>query len=349
MNSSSGTVPVFIKNKQVQIIIGIVLAALLIVVPNFMQAYYVDILVSACLCAYIAQCWNLMCGYAGQFSFGHVAFFGVGAYTSSLLYVDFGLSPIFGIFAGAAVAGLVGLFIGFLSFKYKLQGDYFALITLAFAEMFRVIVTNVGIFKKAVGVSIDYRPDWRVFQPDSKVSYFYIILGMTVVLTVFLSRLSKTKMGLYFVSIREDENAASALGVDAFRYKLIATTLSAALTALGGTFYAQYYLFIDPSIAFNSNISINAIVPCILGGVGTIFGPIIGALIITPISQLTNLLAGSRPGFNMMIYGSLLVVFIIAMPNGIVGSFRKRKTKKGMPQCTTTSVDSADVEEGNER
>ncbi len=311
-----------------KIIIFIAVSVFVLSTPAFMSKYSLNLIIAILSSAYLAQCWNLMSGYAGQFSFGHAAFYGLGAYTSSLLYVDYGVSPWFGMLVGMVIAGCVAAVIGYLSFHYNLRGDYFALATLAFAEILRVIFNNTDAFKAAIGVSILYKNDWKVFQFSGKTGYIVVAWVMLAAITIGLYCLTKTKSGLYFVAIRENEDAAKALGINVFKYKMVALIASAMLTALAGTFYAQYYLYIDPSIAFGSTVSVNAITPCIVGGVGTVLGPIIGACIIEPISQLTNAYLSSYIGLNMVIYGLILVVVIIVMPNGVIGLIQKFTGKK---------------------
>lgn len=299
-----------------------------IISPLILTNYRLNLIITILRIAYLAQCWNLMSGYCGQFSFGHAAFFGAGAYTSSLLYTEFGVTPWIGMLAGMAVAGIIGAIIGVLSFVYNLKGDYFALVTLAFAEILRVIAKNTGWLKAAQGVSITYKKDWKVMQFSSKAGFVYFALILLVLITAFLYILQKTKMGKYFVAIRENEDAARALGINTFKYKMIALILSAMLTAIAGTFYSQYYLHIDPEIVFVSSVSVDAIIPCILGGVGTVFGPIIGAFIIEPISEFTNVYLSGLPGMNMVTYGLILVVVIIVLPNGVLGLVEKIKAKR---------------------
>ncbi len=295
------------------------LVAALVVFPFAAGDYAVNFMITILFTAYLAQCWNIMSGYAGQFSFGHAAFFGIGAYVSTLLYVDYGLTPWIGMFAGAASAAAVGALIGFLSFRYKLKGDYFALATLAFAEMLRVFVNNMAFTHGSVGVTILYKDQWTEYLFSDKRAYYFIMLVMVAALTFMVSRLTRTKTGLYFVAIRENEDAANALGVNPFRTKLAALMLSSALTALLGTFYAQYYLYIDPSIAFGIHVSQNSIMPCIIGGVGTVFGPVLGAFVMVPLSEITNVLFAGSKGLNMLIYGIILIAVIMYLPNGLLG------------------------------
>lgn len=312
------------------------LIILLLILPWKVESYILNLLVMTAFGAYLAQCWNIMSGYAGQFSFGHAAFFGIGAYTSSLLFVDFGISPWIGMIIGSALAGIVGLGIGYVSFRYKLKGHYFALATLAFAEIFKVIVMNTPQLKGAMGILIPLSSKWTNFQFGNKVYFFYIILAMVMGLTLLLRYISKNRLGLYFVAIRENEDAAAALGVNVFQYKLIALGISASLTALAGTFYAQYYSYIDPNLAFGSDVSINAIIPAIIGGVGTVWGPIAGALLLLPISELTGSLLANYSGMNMIVYGLILIIVIMYLPEGVVGFVQNKrsnnKTRKLVPQ-----------------
>ena len=309
------------------IVVMVVALIFFIASPMMFTNYRLNLIINILRIAYLAQCWNLMSGYCGQFSFGHAAFFGIGAYTSSLLYTELGVTPWIGMFVGMAVAGLIGAIIGVLSFVYNLKGDYFALVTLAFAEILCVIAKNTGFLKAAQGISITYKKDMAVMQFPTKAGFVYFGLILLVLITLFLFCLQRTKMGKYFIAIRENEDAARALGINTFRYKMIALILSAMFTAVAGTFYAQYYLHIDPDIVFVSSVSVDAIIPCILGGVGTVFGPIVGACIIQPVSEFTNVALSKMPGMNMVTYGLILVIAIIVLPNGVLGLVEKISSK----------------------
>lgn len=324
---------VLIKNKgKIGLRWIIPLVVVLTVLPWMIDNYVLNLLIMVAFGAYLSQCWNVMSGYAGQFSFGHAAFFGLGAYTSSLFLVDLGLSPWFGMFIGAIVAGLVGLIIGYLSFRYKLKGHYFALVTLAFAEILRSVFTNTPLLKGAMGILIPISSKWTVFQFSNKIYFYYVIVTMLLALTVLLSYITRTRLGLYFIAIRENEDAAAALGVNVFRYKLAALAISASLTALAGTFYAQYFSYIDPNLVFGSEISINAIIPAIIGGVGTVWGPILGSMALMGISELSSILFAHYSGMNMMVYGLVLIIVIIYLPEGIMGWIENRRTRKKAKQ-----------------
>lgn len=315
-----------LSNLQKGVVILVSLFVLL--TPQFLSNYRLNLVITILSSAYLAQCWNLMSGFTGQFSFGHAAFYGLGAYTSSILFVDYGINPWIGLVVGMVVAGLVGSIIGYLSFHYNLRGDYFALATMAFCEIFRVIFKNTKALHAASGVSIKYSKDFALMQFGSKEGFLYVAFIMLALITFGLYKIRRTKMGLYFVAIRENEDAAKALGINAFKYKMIALIASAMLSAVAGTFYSQYYLYIDPTIAFGNTVSVSAITPCIIGGVGTVFGPIIGAAIIEPVSEITNAMLSGYVGMNMVVYGLILVTVIMVMPSGVIGLFHKLKEKR---------------------
>ncbi len=316
------------NTKSFKWIAASVLIIAVTVFPLVADGYVLSIGVSVMIAALLGQSWNLMSGYAGQFSFGHAAFFGLGAYTSAILYTDYGITPWLGMLVGMLVAACVGIGIGYLSFRYRLKGDYFALATLAFAEIFRILFNNLKVLKGATGILIPYKQDWTEFAFASDISYFYVISAMVLAATVCIFLLMKFKVGLNLVAIRDNQDAAAALGVNVLKYKLIAIAISAAIAAAAGAFYAQYYGFIDPSVAFAAEISVEAIVPCIIGGAGTLLGPILGAFVIIPIQEICNSLFTNIGGINMIVYGVVIVVFIIFCPNGFYGMILKRRRKK---------------------
>lgn len=296
--------------------------------PIFADRYLLSIGISILIMMLLGQSWNIMSGYAGQFSFGHAAFFGLGAYTSSILYMDYGVSPWLGMICGMFVAGAVGVLIGFLTFRYRLKGDFFALVTLAFAEILRVLFNNLKVLKGAGGILIPYRNNWKEFQFTNDSFFYFVILIMVIIATFFVAWIRKRKFGLCLIAIKENQDAAGSLGVPVLKYKLLAIAFSAMIAAMAGTFFAQYYGFIDPSVVFAASISVEAIVPCIIGGAGTPIGPILGALIIVPLQELSNTLFEGIGGINMILYGLLIVLFIMFYPNGIYGHIVKRRKGK---------------------
>jgi branched-chain amino acid transport system permease protein len=299
---------------------------LLLVGPPFLPPYFLEILISVMLFGYLGAAWNILGGYAGQFSFGHAAYFGIGAYTSTLLFLKLGVTPWLGMLAGGVLATLFGLFAGYLSFRYGLRGPYFSLVTLAFAEMLRVVTVNTKAVGSSLGLVIPNREAMPLhFVFAGKLSYYYVILAMTVA-AVWVTRLvARSKLGYSLLAIRENEDAAEAAGVDALGMKLRAMALSAFLTALGGTFYAQYFAYIDPTITFGPSVSIQGLLQAIVGGAGTVLGPVIGAFVLTPISELSRAALRGRAGVDVMLYGLVLILVISFLPRGIMGWITKRR------------------------
>src|SRR5262245_35929036 len=235
-----------------------------------MPRYFLEILISVMLFAYLGSAWNILGGYAGQFSFGHAAFFGIGAYTSTLLFLRAGVSPWLGMLAGGCLAAAFGLGAGYLSFRYGLRGPYFSLVTLAFAEMLRVVAVNTKAVGSSLGLVIPSREAAPLhFIFTGKLAYYYVILVMTVGAVGITGRVAASKLGYALQAIRENEEAAEAAGVDARAMKLRAMALSSFMTALGGTFYAQYFAYIDPTITFGPSVSIQGLLQAIVGGAGT--------------------------------------------------------------------------------
>jgi branched-chain amino acid transport system permease protein len=303
-----------------------VLAALaLLAAPPLLPKYFLEVLISILFFAYLGLAWNLLGGYAGQFSFGHAAFFGIGAYTSTLLLLRFGLSPWLGMLVGGLFATCFGLFEGYLSFRYGLRGPYFSLVTLAFAEMLRVVTVNLKLVGSSLGLVIPSHANALLFVFADKLPYYYVIAGMTAAALTITQLVARSRLGYCLVAVRENEDAAEAAGVDARGAKLRAMAISAFLTALGGTFYAQYFAYIDPTIAFSPAISIQGLLPAIVGGAGTVVGPLLGSFVLTPISELTRAALRGRAGADIMLYGLVLILVISFLPQGLMGWRRGRR------------------------
>ena len=263
--------------------------------------------------------WNLLGGYGGQFSFGHAAFFGTGAYACALLQQRCGVNAWVAFASAITIGGGVGFIIGYLSFRSGLRGSYFALVTLAFAEVFRIVVNASSFFNGAAGVllKLDARPG--NFQFASRAAYYEVALGLVGVALLSTRALERSRLGAYLVAVRENENAAKALGVDTLKTKLQAISLSAAFTAAAGAFYVQYFLFINPELGFGASISIEALLAPIIGGLGTAFGPLVGAVALHELGELTQWLLGSLPGADMALFGVFLVLIIAFARGGILG------------------------------
>ena len=306
-----------------EIVAGLALGTLL-VAPLFLPPYFLEILISVLLFGYLGAAWNILGGYGGQFSFGHAAYFGIGAYTSTLLFLRLGVTPWLGMLAGGILAAAFGLLAGYLSFRYGLRGPYFSLVTLAFAEMLRVVAVNTKAVGSSLGLVIPTRePAAANFVFAGKRPYYYVIFAMAVGAVWITRRLERSKLGYSLQAIRENEDAAEAAGVDALGVKLQAMALSSFLTALGGTFYAQYFAYIDPSITFGPAVSIQGLLQAIVGGAGTVLGPVLGAFVLTPVSELSRAAIRGRAGVDVMVYGLVLILVISFLPNGLMGWVRR--------------------------
>jgi branched-chain amino acid transport system permease protein len=307
-------------------ILGGLALGLLLIVPPFLPPYFLEVLISVMLFAYLGSAWNILGGYAGQFSFGHAAYFGIGAYTSTLLFLRAGITPWLGMLAGGVLAAAFGLGAGYLSFRYGLRGPYFSLVTLAFAEMLRVVAVNTKAVGSSLGLVIPSREAAPLsFVFGGKLPYYYVILAMALAAVLITRRLERSKLGYALRAIRENEDAAEAAGVDALGMKLRAMALSSFLTALGGTFYAQYFAYIDPTITFGPAVSIQGLLQAIVGGAGTVLGPLLGSFVLTPISELSRAAIRGRAGVDVMVYGLVLILVISFLPNGLMGWVRRRR------------------------
>jgi branched-chain amino acid transport system permease protein len=298
---------------------------LLMAVPPFLSKYALEVLISVLFFAYLGAAWNILGGYAGQFSFGHAAYFGIGAYTSTLLFLRLGLSPWLGMIAGALLAAAFGLFAGYLSFRYGLRGPYFSLVTLAFAEMLRLVAVNWKFVGSSLGLVIPSRSAPHLFLFAEKLPYYYVVLVMALGALYVTRRLERSALGYGLIAVRENEDAAEASGVDAMGAKLRAMAISSFMTALGGTFYAQYFAYIDPTITFGPSVSIQGLLQAIVGGAGTVLGPFLGAFVLTPVSELSRALLRGRPGVDVMMYGVILILVISFLPQGLTGWARRRR------------------------
>ena len=279
----------------------------------------------------LAQAWNILAGYCGQISLGHAVFFGAGAYTSTVLVRQLGLTPWAGMLAGAVLAVALSQVIGYPVFR--LRGHYFAIATIAVGEIVQTAVINWDWLGGARGLFVPIRrPDSFVnFQfNESKQTYYYIALALLGLALWLTRRMERSRTGYYFRAIREDQDAAASLGIPVARYKQRAMALSAGLTALGGTFYAQYILFIDPESVLPLSLSILICLVAVLGGVGTLWGPPIGAAILVPLSEGTRVyLGGTGKAIDLLIYGALIMLISVIQPGGIMALAHRGRRRTG--------------------
>lgn len=312
------------KNLRNIVLVGLVLV-LAIVAPLILKARFQQhVLVLIVLYAVMAQAWNIMAGYAGMVSIGQAAFFGIGAYVSTVLFVQYKVNPWLGFVAAGLVTALFATIIG-LPFS-RLRGRYFAIGTIALAQMIKVVFENWPKVGGATGIIIDMKKEsFLNFQfHSSKLGYYYIALGMLVAVVAFMYFMERSKMGFYFKAIRENEEVATGLGVNKTAYKLIAIAISAGITGMCGTILAQYQLYVEPAFVFDHSVSVTIALVAVFGGSGNILGPLLGALILMPISELTRAWLGSGgTGVDLMIYGAFIVLICIYEPDGLMGIANK--------------------------
>jgi branched-chain amino acid transport system permease protein len=307
------------------ILFGLFSAALAPVVIS--SKFQLDVLTLIFFTAYIGQSWNILGGYAGQFSFGGVMFFGTGAYTSSILLTSFGVPPIIGIFAAIFMGALLGLIVGYLSFRSGLRGSYFALITLAFAELLRVLANSFEFTGGGVGLFLTYAPGLHNLQFNSPTGFYYFSLVLLVISLAIAMWLERSRFGAQLVAIRENEDAAEALGIDTLKCKVYAIMIMGGMGGAAGTFYAQKYLYIDPPISYSIALSVEMLLVTIVGGMGTVFGPLVGSFFLHTVNEFARHFIDT-PGVSLIVYGFILILIISFLPNGLVGLFRKKRKKK---------------------
>jgi branched-chain amino acid transport system permease protein len=280
---------------------------------------WLTFLMMALYVALLAQSWNMLGGYGGQFSFGHAVFFGTGAYVQALAQLQLGWNAWLALAAALAAAAAVGAGIGALTFRYGLKGSYFALVTLAFAEVFRIVAVSVGFTGGGVGLMLPLRESAANLQFGSRKGYVALVLGFVVAAMLVTAWLRHSRFGARLQAVRDNEDAARALGIDPWAVKLGAMTLSAAFMGAGGAFYVQVFQYIDPSLAFGPTTSVEALVAAIVGGIGTLWGPVLGAAVLHLLAELTRNLFGELPGLNLIVYGVVLVLIVLFAPRGLAG------------------------------
>lgn len=293
-----------------------ILLLFLIAAPFLFQARYSQhVLILVLLYITLGSAWNILGGFAGQLSLGHAAFFGIGAYTAAILASKTALSPWWAVIAGPIVVLPIALIVGWICFR--LRGPYFTLSTIAVGEVVRLVALNWSqLTGGAVGVVI--RPS--IFSGTSKIPYYFIILILALVTVALCYRISRRKLGYYLMAIREDEETAESIGIDTTRYKLIALAISATITAIAGAFYANYFMFVDPTIVLPLALSVEIVLMAIIGGLGTVAGPVLGAVLLKLSSEVFR---NEFSQANLLIYGALLVLVILFMPGGLMGGVRR--------------------------
>ena len=299
--------------------LGVLLAVgVLVALPWMVSSYAVTVLIFIFFYAYLGQAWNIVGGYAGQLSAGHAAFVGVGGYAAALLSMHAGLTPWIGMWIGGMLAAALGAFIGYLGFRFGLRGFYFVLLTVAFAEICRVVALNVDAVGGALGLYITFTGNPRQFQFQDNRVYYYVALALMLGATALVWALERHRLGAYLTAIRQDEGACEALGIDTFRCKMVAMVLSSFLTGVGGTFYAFYLFSLQPNAVFGIPLSVEIIIRPIVGGAGTVLGPLLGSFILSPLAEIsrTYFAQGGWSGVHLIVYGLLLISVVLFLPRG---------------------------------
>ena len=302
----------------------ILILAALIGAPAFVDRYVLTVLILVFYLAYVGQAWNLLMGFAGQLSLGHALYVGLGAYVAAGLWLNLGIGPWLGVFAAMLVAAACGVAIGWLGWRFGIEGVYFALLTIASAEFVRIAFDHLDIVGGSGGLFLPVSPDqasewWNL--RGGPLLFYYIALALAAAAALLMAWLKSSPLGYRWLAVREDPHAASALGIDVFRARIVAMAISSSMTAVGGVFYAFYNRSLFPFQVFDIGRSIELILAPIIGGLGTVFGPIVGAFILTPVGEaliaMTARLGLNVPGAKAVFYGLTLIAIIYVRPNGV--------------------------------
>ena len=302
----------------------VVLLVLLVGAPLFAGDYLLTVLILILYFAYVGQAWNIMMGFAGQLSLGHALYVGLGAYTAAALFVHFGVGPWLGLLVAVPIAAAAGAFVGFLAFRFRIAGVYFAILTIAVAEFARIGFEHLTWTGATAGLFLPvaqyaHNDLWNL--RGHPVMFYYVLLGATALAFIACRAMLQSRVGYFWLAIREDEQAARAVGIDTFRYKMIAVMISAGMAAFAGVIYAFYYNNLFPEQVFNISQSILIVLAPFVGGLGTLFGPILGAFVLEMVAEsmrvLLQWLGVDLPGTNQLFFGVVLLLVVIALPEGV--------------------------------
>ncbi len=320
-----------IYHRNLAILIGLILAVF-IVIPLFVESPYIlNIFVLVFYMSTLSMAWNLLGGMTGQNSLGHAAYMGLGAYACCLLVVKTGANPWLAAIFGMVVVGLVAGIVFYPCFI--LRGPYFTLVSIAFGESIRQVIINSEFFGRASGVGLPFGSDsWLNFRFASKVPYYYVGMAMMIGIYLLMKKIDRSKMGFALKTIREDEDAAAAIGINPTKYKIIAVVISAMVAGLVGFFYASYIRYIDPELMIQAK-STESVLPAVVGGAAYVEGPIVGGLLMIPLSEyLRANFSAILPGINMLMYAVVLLVVIRFRPTGILGWYMHSRVKKAIDE-----------------
>jgi branched-chain amino acid transport system permease protein len=323
---------VFHQTRRRQLVTLAVVTALIALLPQIVTDVYLqNIMVLTLMYTAVSQSWNILGGYCGQISLGHAIYFGIGADSSTLLFTKLGLTPWIGMFAGGALAALVALALGYPFFRLK--GHYFTIATIVVAEAALVLVNNWTYAGGAMGIQMPYAPDnWLNLQfGRDKLPFIYTVLGLACITWLVTFWIEESRWGYWWRAVKDNPEAAQSLGVEIFRSKMAAAALSAFFTAIGGSFYAQFVSYIDPESVMKFQFSLLFALPAVLGGIGTLWGPALGAIILIPLREFTLIYAGgSGQGIDLIIYGVLIIAISLARPEGLISLFVKSRKRQSI-------------------
>jgi branched-chain amino acid transport system permease protein len=328
-SAAASSMTSFVASRRRQLIVAAIVFAAIALVPRLVtDVYMMNVLILTLLFAALSQSWNLLGGYCGQVSLGHALYFGIGAYATSILYVKFGITPWGGLLAGGIIAALIALALGYPSFRLK--GHYFSIATIVIAEIGLLLVHNWDYAGAALGIQWPFTPDswWTLQFARDKAPYFYFALGLFAITWLVTFGIVESKWGYWWRAVKDNAEAAESLGVTVFHSKMAAGAISAFFTAVGGGFYAAFVSYIDPESVMHFRFSLLMALPAVLGGIGSLWGPAVGALILIPLAELTrSYLGGSGSGLDLVIYGGLIMIVSLTRPEGIL-SIIKPATKR---------------------
>jgi branched-chain amino acid transport system permease protein len=316
----------FLRGRRLQLGGFVVIAILVACLPLAVKDVYTqNLIVLTLMYAALSQAWNILGGYCGQISLGHALYFGIGAYATTILYTKFGILPWFGMVVGGVIAAAVALALGYQLFR--LAGHYFTIATIVIAEAALLLVNNWDWAGAATGIQWDYAPDsWATLQfARSKLPYIYFALALLTATWLTTFWIETSRWGYWWRAVKDNADAAESLGVQIFRSKMAAAAISAFFTAVGGSFYAAFVQYIDPESVMAFQFSLLMALPAVLGGIGTLWGPALGALILIPLTEVTrSYLGGSGSGIDLIVYGALVMVVALARPEGLISLFTRR-------------------------
>jgi branched-chain amino acid transport system permease protein len=323
----------FIQHRRRDLVVAACLTVVAAMMPLAVtNGYYQELMVMTLLYAALSQSWNILSGYCGQISLGHALYFGVGAYTTTLLFTKFGVLPWFGMPAGGVLSAMIAMALGYPCFR--LRGHYFVIATIVIAEITLLLIQNWEWAGAALGLTIPMKRDsWATFQfARSKLPYFYFALGLACVAWLVTWWLEDSKWGYWWRAVKDNPDAAESLGVVVFNSKMGAAAVSAFLVAIGGGFYAQFVAYISPESVMGFQISLLMALPAVLGGIGSLWGPILGAVILIPLTTLTSsYIGGSGRGVDLIVYGGLIIAISLARPQGLISLFSRKARPAANP------------------